>query len=1315
MKESRIFYDGHLDGFGFRLGWIILLVVGFSLAPAARAADVLAYTVGKIHHYFQFSSGAPVEDTINTWEGGTAVYPSVLAPNSVLAAAYWPSGGPTNGMAFRYNRYERQAYYTTQAALDTAVSNGTYTIQIDTRSQGTFLCNLTLKGNAYPNAPRFTNYAAAQVIDATQPFTLAWDAFTGGTTNDCILLLISSAPNETPTNYFASPLPGQLGAVPGTNRTLLIPANTLPPGKQLFAKLSFLKVTNTNLTSYPGVIGYAGYGGTTMMPMQTLPRLGFPEIVECPLSRTGAVGSAIIFSVAATGGNLTYQWKKNGNNLAGQTNDLLVLDGVTPSDQAAYTVGVTNGFGGALSCTANLYIVDRTVGQRDPQLNPTICPNNMVNVVRQQRDGKLVFGGPFTSIGSGANPSYGVTRYRADGSWDTGFRVGSAMSGAQVSALEIQSDGRIVIGGTFVDYGGIPRLCIARLLPDGGLDLSFNPGTGANGWVYAVALQPDGKVLIGGDFTQVNGTGRARIARLNTNGVVDVSFNSGSGANNRVTTIAVQPDGKILAGGWFTNFNGFARSRLVRLEANGSVDTNFNIGTGFNDTVSSLVVQPDTRILVGGWFNTNNGAVQRKLVRLLSNGAVDSEFTNNMGAGIRTSGSPNLGSVNAIALQPDGKVVVAGEFAYYNNVFRANLARVLADGQLDTNFTAGVGVFASSVIAPADGSITVAGNFSSYGNCYFVKLLANTGFTAPVITVQPASQTNLFGATTTFTVVALGGGLSYQWQKDGVEIPGATNSSFTIPYTLDTDAGNYRVVVHNSTDSTVSAVAALMVTVTPDFDWSRRFGATGHSGGRGVVADPYGNTYVSGFYSGTATVGTNTLISVGGQDIFLARFDSAGNSVWARSAGSPLNDLGWAVATDPAGNVVVVGSIRTNATFGGVTVTNAGVFDPFVAKYDAAGNLVWVRTATGTADERGLGVTTDAAGNIYTCGFFNGSLNFSGTVITGAGSYLAKYDPAGAVVWVKPVTATQCCNSGRALAFDPAGYIYMAGILGGAATFGTTVLTSFGGNDFFLAKYDLGGNVLWVQQGGGTGSEDAYGAAVSPDGSVVATGYFPGTTSFSGTNVSAAGASLAMFVVNYSSSGQLNWVRSASGNADVAGYGVTVDRSGITWVTGEFAGTADFGGISRTAAGVVGQGDVFVARYNPVGEVLSVYQAGGTNYDIGFALATDAGGSAYVTGDYVGIANFGVTNLTNLSGAADVFLTRMAPGIARPALISSPSSPGNLVLSWGVGSADWLLTYTPTLGVVPSTVNLARATNNGIISVTVPTTGSAGFYQLKAP
>jgi hypothetical protein len=312
--------------------------------------------------------------------------------------------------------------------------------------------------------------------------------------------------------------------------------------------------------------------------------------------------------------------------------------------------------------------------------------------------------------------------------------------------------------------------------------------------------------------------------------------------------------------------------------------------------------------------------------------------------------------------------------------------------------------------------------------------------------------------------------------------------------------------------------------------------------------------------------------------------------------------------------------------------------------------------------------------------------------------------------------ATACCNAARALAYAPSGFVYVSGIIGGTATFGATPITSSGGNDFFLAKYDLNGNLVWVRQGGGTGSEDSLlGLAVGPDESVTAAGYFPGTASFSGSIISAPTAAVALFVANYSPSGQLNWVRSAGGNGDVAGYGVNVDRSGVAWVTGEFAGTANFGGLPLTAAGALGQADIFLARYNAGGNVLSVYQAGGTNYDVGFGVSTDAGGTAYVSGSYRSVASFGAGSVTNLSGTDDLFFARIAPGIARPAVIPSPTVPGSLVLSWGVSFGDWVLTYTPDIGLPASVVNLARTTNNGIISVTAPTGGPSGFYQLRAP
>jgi hypothetical protein len=524
------------------------------------------------------------------------------------------------------------------------------------------------------------------------------------------------------------------------------------------------------------------------------------------------------------------------------------------------------------------------------------------------------------------------------------------------------------------------------------------------------------------------------------------------------------------------------------------------------------------------------------------------------------------------------------------------------------------------------------------------------------------------------------------------------------------------VRVQNGVGPTLSNPAALVVNLVADFDWAKRAGATGGSSGRGVVADAYGNTFVSGYFAGTATIGTNTLTSAGGLDMLLARYDSAGNPVWALRAGGTGTDLGWQVAADPSGNVLVAGYFNGTANFSGTIVNSGGGADPFIAKYSPSGSLLWVRTATGVGDDRGYGVITDAAGNIYLAGYLNGSLNFSGTVVNASGIFLARYDGSGNVIWVRTVPATACCNAARALAYSPSGYVYMSGIMGGTATFGSTSVTTFGGNDFFLAKYDLGGNLVWVRQAGGVASEDSLlGLSVGPDGSVTAVGYFLGSASFSGTNVVAPGAGAALFVANYSSSGQVNWVRTAGGNGDVAGYGVNVDRSGIAWVTGEFSGTANFSGLGVTAAGALGQADIFAARYNSQGNVLSVYQAGGTNYDVGSGVATDAAGTAYITGSYRSVAWFGSASVTNLSGTDDIFLTRVGAGISRPALFATPPGAGNITLSWGVGAADWVLTYTTALGVPPGVINPPRTTNNGIISVTVPTAGPAGFYQLRAP
>jgi uncharacterized delta-60 repeat protein len=225
----------------------------------------------------------------------------------------------------------------------------------------------------------------------------------------------------------------------------------------------------------------------------------------------------------------------------------------------------------------------------------------------------------------------------------------------------VQADGKILVGGFFTTLGGggtTARNKIGRLNPGGTLDTSFDPG--ANDNVYALAVQLDGKILVGGDFTALGGggtTARNRIGRLNPDGTLDTSFNPG--ANGTVTALAVQADGKILVGGLFTTLGGGGsgttmRNRIGRLNPDGTLDTSFNPGA--NSSVFSLTVQADGKIIVGGLFTTLGGggtgtATRNRIGRLHPNGTLDASF--DPGAN---------GTVFTLAVQADGKILAGGDF-----------------------------------------------------------------------------------------------------------------------------------------------------------------------------------------------------------------------------------------------------------------------------------------------------------------------------------------------------------------------------------------------------------------------------------------------------------------------------------------------------------------------------------------------------------------------------------------------------------------------------------------------------------------------------
>ena len=170
---------------------------------------------------------------------------------------------------------------------------------------------------------------------------------------------------------------------------------------------------------------------------------------------------------------------------------------------------------------------------------------------------------------------------------------------------------------------------MARVDNDGTLDLNFQPPVVVTGAVFSVAVAPDGKVLIAGDFTLVNGTNRNRIARLNQDGSLDIGFDPGAGANAIVYAVAAQPDGKALIGGDFTTYNRTNRNRIARLNLDGSLDTSFEPGLGPNNTVFALAPLHDGKVLIGGSFSSVSGLPRLGIARLAGDDPIDVTFQPN--------------------------------------------------------------------------------------------------------------------------------------------------------------------------------------------------------------------------------------------------------------------------------------------------------------------------------------------------------------------------------------------------------------------------------------------------------------------------------------------------------------------------------------------------------------------------------------------------------------------------------------------------------------------------------------------------------------
>ncbi|UOG74552.1 T9SS type A sorting domain-containing protein [Hymenobacter tibetensis] len=451
-----------------------------------------------------------------------------------------------------------------------------------------------------------------------------------------------------------------------------------------------------------------------------------------------------------------------------------------------------------------------------------------------------------------------------------------------------------------------------------------------------------------------------------------------------------------------------------------------------------------------------------------------------------------------------------------------------------------------------------------------------------------------------------------------------------------------------------------------------------------IALDGAGNTIVAGNFATTLTLGTYVLTSTGNSDVFVARMNASGEWTQAVRAGGEGDDYIYDIVVDATGNALLAGYFgvlrgglaSTTATFGTTTLTSAGNADLFVARLNAAGQWTQAVRAGGPGPDYAQSIAIDSNGSAVLTGTFDNTATFGTINLTSTGStdvFVARLSAAG--TWTQAVRAGGAAfDSSSSLALEGNGTAVIAGYFGGSAAFGTTLLTSAGNNDAFVARVDAAGNWIQVVRAGGTDGD--YGGQVVLDnvGNATLTGYFRGTASFGATSLTSMG-SADIFVARLNPSGEWGFAVQAGGSELDAAFGVALDGQGNVVITGFFTGTALFGSTSLTSAG--GR-DLVVATLNSTGSWTQAVRAGGPGDDFGTALVSK--GTTVVAGLYASPATFGPTTLSSVrDGAFVAHLTNMGlathtprsaspfslapnPALTRTVLTRSPLTTGRQVV-----------------------------------------------------
>ncbi len=464
--------------------------------------------------------------------------------------------------------------------------------------------------------------------------------------------------------------------------------------------------------------------------------------------------------------------------------------------------------------------------------------------------------------------------------------------------------------------------------------------------------------------------------------------------------------------------------------------------------------------------------------------------------------------------------------------------------------------------------------------------------------------------------------------------------------------------------SSLLAGLSLLFTVSvmsQDFNWATQAGGNGTDQGYDISMDGNGNIYVCGWFTETVQFGSETLISFGMQDIFIACYDTSGVFKWAKQAGSDENEVSAGIVTNPDGYSFITGWFSGTADFDEHSITSAGSYDIYVAKYDPNGNCLWVNGGGGEQDDYGNRITLANDGGCCIGGSFRGEISIGGHSLGSMGDrdiLLTHFSANGDVACAKSAGGT---GEDRAYGIyqDDDGNYYLTGFYTGTAYFDSYDLTSPAIISSFVAKMNNQGVFQWVQSAGGEANDFARGFEIAPDdeGNLVATGFFSNVLNVAGHSIVSNGGQFDfdIYLLKFDYEGTVTWARNAGGYGMDHGRDLFVLPNGEIYLTGFFSGTGFFGEIMVEASGMA---DVFMAKYDTYGEIDCMVVGGGLGNDYGYGITGDGLGNLYLTGVFEDDATFGGTVLQAV-GDKDIFVAKI-PG--ETSGVSTGALPGGMII-----------------------------------------------------